>query len=49
MKMTVKQILTGFLRSTVVDFPHLFGVAYTDVISRAHGQLRLALQETDLL
>lgn len=45
----VKQILTGFLCSTLLDFPHLFGVAYTDVITRAHGQLRLALQETDLL
>lgn len=45
----VKQILTGFLCSTLLDFPGLFEVAYTDVITRAHAQLHLAVQETDLL
>lgn len=40
---------TGFLCSTLLDFPGLFEVAYTDVITRAHAQLHLAVQETDLL
>ena len=30
--MYIKQILTGFLYFTLLDFPHLFRVAYTDVI-----------------